>query len=59
MCTTHKWASGITPKTPTGGHASVDTTQQSQRLTLRDNLSPAAIDHRTRRWFRLLEYYIK
>ena len=28
------WGSGITPMTPSGGHASLGTTQQSQRLTL-------------------------
>ena len=36
MCTVYKWESGITPKTPSGGHASVGTTQQSQRLALTD-----------------------
>ena len=29
------WGLGITPKTPSGGHASLATTQQSQRVTLR------------------------
>ena len=29
------WGLGITPKTPTGGHASLSTTQQSQRVTLK------------------------
>ena len=28
------WGSGITPKTLSGGHVSIGTTQQSQRLTL-------------------------
>ena len=28
------WGSGITPKTPGGGHASLGTTQQSQRVAL-------------------------
>ena len=28
------WGVGITPKTPSGGHASLSTTQQSQRITL-------------------------
>ena len=29
------WGQGITPKTPSGGHASLATTQQSQRITLK------------------------
>ena len=52
MCTGYKWGSGITPKTP--GHASLDMTQQSERLTLHlfggDNITilhrcPADIDN--------------
>ena len=34
MYIVYNWGSGITPKTPSGGHASLDTTQQSYRLTL-------------------------
>ena len=34
MCTGYKWGSGITPKNPSGGHASLGMTQQSQSLTL-------------------------
>ena len=33
------WGQGIiTPKTPSGGHASLATTQQSQRVTLKPGL---------------------
>ena len=31
MCTGYKWGSDITPKTPSGGHASLGITQQSQQ----------------------------
>ena len=35
-CTLWKfWGLSITPKTPSGGHASLGTTQQSQRVTLK------------------------
>ena len=34
LCTGYKWGSGITPKTPSGGQASLGPTQQAQRLTL-------------------------
>ena len=33
------WGLGITPKTPSGGHASLATTQQFQRVTLRNSLA--------------------
>ena len=34
MCTEYKWGSSITPKTPSGGHASLDATQQPESHVL-------------------------
>ena len=36
---------GITPKTPSGGHASLGTTQQSQRVALNKAAKPDATYH--------------
>ena len=39
------WGLGITPKTPSGGHASLGTTQQSQRVTLNNLIKCHIVRH--------------